>query len=50
MMLSLTGGEPDGYQQIEIKIRKDVSQIVSPGKAIGQEQCVCPIEARRFDD
>jgi hypothetical protein len=38
MMLSLNEGESDGHQQIEIKIRKDQTQIVSRGKTPRQER------------
>jgi hypothetical protein len=51
MMLSLTNGEPDGYQQIEIKARKGGTQIAPHGKTRRQEQSSDWIEAdHRFED
>jgi hypothetical protein len=47
MMLSLIPGEPNGYKQIEIKIRNDRTQIVSHGKTPGQEQRPRSTEAHR---
>jgi hypothetical protein len=49
MMLSLIQGEPDGHEQIEIKIRKDGTQIVSHGKTPCQEQRPHSIEAHPCD-
>jgi len=47
MMLSLIPGEPDGHEHIEIKIRKDGTQIFSHGKTPRQERRPHSIEAHR---
>jgi hypothetical protein len=51
MMLSLIPEESRmATSKSKSKSAKTPTQIVSPRKAIGQEQCPCPIEASRFDD